>query len=70
MSIYAQIADRGDGTLVVVEIFPAVSDKEGNEIPVSDRFTPAFIDTLIDITNTSPEPQVGWTYNGSSFAAP
>lgn len=42
----------------------------GVEVPVEERFTPEVVSTLVDITDISPKPQVGWLYNGVDFAAP
>ena len=38
--------------------------------PGVDIFTPAFAATLVNVTTVSPSPQIGWTYNGTVFAAP
>lgn len=40
----------------------------GDEIDIADRFTPDFVATCVDITDLDPQPQQGWTYDGSSFA--
>lgn len=62
MNSYARI-DNG----VVVEIIAPMTDSEGKEIPVAERFTVQFVATLVDISTVSPVPQEGWTYNGSTF---
>lgn len=72
---YARIeSDR-----VIEMIFPATYDadsadgqdpayKAGDDIPIERRFTPEFVATLVDITDLSPAPEEGWTYDGSTFA--
>lgn len=65
MRIYARI-DSG----IVVEIIEPMTDGSGIEIPVASRFTPAFVDTLIDITSMSPQPGQYWAYDGKNFSQP
>lgn len=36
----------------------------------TDNAVPAWADELVDVTSTNPMPQIGWTYSGTSFAAP
>lgn len=55
---------------VVVEIITPATDQNGNEIPVAERFTPEFIDTLVDISSTTPMPGYMWTYREGEFEAP
>jgi hypothetical protein len=46
---------------------------KGDEIAITERYNSQLIDgpvsTMVDITNTSPTPGQGWTYDGSAFAA-
>ncbi|MFD1557104.1 tail fiber assembly protein [Paraburkholderia silviterrae] len=51
---------------------PSGNFKKGDEIPVAQRFTAAFVANLIDVTAISPQPQQGWVTadGGKSFAAP
>ena len=65
MKTYARI-DQG----VVAEIICPWADENGNEAPIEQRFTPEFVSTLIEITDTTPVPQERWTYDGATFAAP
>lgn len=67
MKTYARV-DNG----VVVEIIPPSSNNEGGgaDIPIEDRFTPEFVESLVDITTIVPPPGEHWTYDGEVFAAP
>lgn len=65
MKVYARI----DGGCVVEIILPFVNDN-GDEVPIGLRFTPEFVLTLVDITDMTPPPLEGWTYDGAVFAAP
>ena len=65
MKTYARI-DTG----IVVEIILPMQDAQGNEIAVSERFTPEFVATLVDITDANPVPQERWGFDGSSFNPP
>ncbi|RAS35870.1 hypothetical protein BX591_104200 [Paraburkholderia bryophila] len=56
MRTYARI-DSG----FVVEIIQPMTDADGNEIPIVDRFTPEFVATLVDVTDSSPMPGSHWT---------
>jgi hypothetical protein len=38
--------------------------------PGVNLFTPSFAAGMINVSSVSPAPQVGWSYNGSAFAAP
>lgn len=51
---------------------PDGSFKKGDEIPVAQRFTAAFVANLIDVTGATPQPQPGWITSdgGKSFSAP
>jgi hypothetical protein len=74
MKTYAQLSNG-----VVTEIIePAVYDVDyndergtqhtkGDEIPIGDRFTPEFVSTLVDVTETDPKPAQRWTYDGAIF---
>lgn len=60
MNVYARI-DRSANPYVILEIIdPAVNDR-GEEIPITERFTPEFVDALVDITAATPRPEWGWT---------
>lgn len=63
MSKYARI-DSGR----VVEIISPLFYDSGEEINISDRFTPEFVLTLVNVTDVTPGPIEGMTYDGSSFA--
>lgn len=63
-------------------ILPALYDAEhpdrqegdpsriGIEIPIEERFTSEFIESLIDITAITPQPQPNWTYVDGVFTPP
>ena len=42
----------------------------GTERPIDVRFTPQFIEWLVDITDVLPRPEQDWTYDGSGFHPP
>ncbi|NNB51701.1 tail fiber assembly protein [Pseudomonas fragi] len=65
MNVYAQINDAK-----VVEIIPPYVNESGEAVPIEQRYTPEFVQTLVDITDVNPRPLEGWTYDGSVFAAP
>lgn len=71
MSIYARLQAIG-GVETVVELIGPMSDSDGNEIPINERYHPAFVATLIDVTAIAPQPQELWTTadGGKTFAAP
>ncbi|MGH8384918.1 MAG: tail fiber assembly protein [Pseudomonas sp.] len=54
----------------VFEIIPPITNEEGDEIPITERFTSEFVAATVDISGLDPQPEQGWTYNGSVFAAP
>lgn len=65
MTTYARIQDG-----MVVEIIQPLLDDEGHEWPIDQRFTPAVVATLVDITGLDPQPEEWWTYDGTNFAPP
>lgn len=65
MQTYARIQND-----VVAEIIGPLTDEDGNEIPIAERFTPQVVITLVDITDLDPQPQQWWTYDGTNFAPP
>lgn len=62
--------DPSIATLSGREIYEDLLAKAGQEIPISQRFTPQFVSTLVDITSANPQPQIGWTYSGTQFSQP
>jgi hypothetical protein len=64
MRTYARIDDGKVAELIL----PFAVD--GVEVPVSDRFPVAVVQTLVDVTDMSPRPACGWSYDGSTFAPP
>lgn len=44
--------------------------KQGDEIPIGQRYTPELVGTMVDITSVTPQPQQNWTYDGKAFSAP
>ncbi|KVT65701.1 hypothetical protein WK55_31635 [Burkholderia ubonensis] len=73
MKTYAHIQSN-----VVAEIIPPitreiVADDGGVqivEVPITDRFHPNIVQSLVDVTDVSPAPDVNWTYDGAAFSAP
>lgn len=69
MKTYAYIANG-----LVWEIIAPRTDDLGNEIPLSDRYTPEFCSSCADISSITPAPLSGWTAteaNGAwNFTAP
>lgn len=54
----------------VVEIIPPAIDSEGKEIDINERFVPAFVAQMVDITNLDPQPEIHWTYANGEFKQP
>jgi carbonic anhydrase len=69
MHTYARI-DSTFALPTVMEIIEPATDEDGNEIPVAERFTSAFVSTLIDVTTVVPQPACWWTYSGGAFSPP
>lgn len=65
MKIYAFIQNSE-----VAEIIPPATDQNGKEIDVKDRFAPAFVAEMVDITDVIPQPGLHWTYENGIFQAP
>ncbi|WP_213765729.1 hypothetical protein [Caballeronia sp. dw_19] len=65
MTIYARVSDG-----VVQEIIQPLLQEDGNEWPITDRFTANQVAQMVDVTNLDPQPACWWTYNGSTFRAP
>ena len=64
MKIYARIEDG-----IVLEVIEPMTDAENNEIPIADRFTSAFVETLVDATGVVGVAQ-GWLCADGVFSAP
>lgn len=65
MKTYALIEDG-----LVSQLVPPYVNPDGVDVPVEDRFTPDMVAMMVDITDMDPQPQPGWTYDGTTFAAP
>lgn len=65
MKTYARVSNG-----IVMEIVSPMTDAEGKEIPITERFTPDFVAMMVDVTNVSPQPSQHWTYDGSAFSTP
>lgn len=65
MHTYARVVEG-----VVVEIVQPAIDEQGNEVPIEQRFTPGFVETLRDITDMSPQPGYMWRFDGTNFSDP
>lgn len=65
---YASVADTGTAVVVTEIIPPLVLD--GRSIPIEERYHPTFVAGLIDVTDTVPQPEVGWLYAGGEFSPP
>lgn len=63
MNTYARIQDGR-----VAEIIEPLLDENGNEFPISDRFTAEIVATLVDISSIAPGPVEGMVYYGSAFS--
>lgn len=50
------------------ETWAAWKARAGQEISITDRYTPEFVAQCVDVTNIGPAPQVGWVYDGNSFS--
>ena len=54
----------------VAEIIQPATWPDGTEIDIKDRFAPAFVAQMVDITNLNPPPGLHWTYEKGVFQAP
>ncbi len=54
----------------VAEIILPVTDLDGKEINIKDRFAPDFVAVMYDVTEMNPAPKAGWTYRNGIFAEP
>ncbi|MDR9177897.1 hypothetical protein [Burkholderia multivorans] len=68
MKTYVRLATSKDGQIVAEVITPPVID--GEQVAIGDMFTSEFVDSLIDVTDVSPQPQQWWTFNGTTFSPP
>lgn len=72
MKIYAHIFNGA--VIEIIQPMTYETDAEdgsyvaGDEIPISLRFTPEFVSTLVDISEISPMPTIGMVYDGTSFS--
>ena|SRR5438874_8640732 len=64
MKIYARIQDQ-----TVVELIEPLLDPDGNEHPISERFTPDIAAAIVDASAATAIAQ-GWSYKSGVFAAP
>lgn len=55
---------------IVVEIIPPYVNPDGRDIPIEERYTADFVARMVDITDMDPQPVQGWTYDGTTLAAP
>lgn len=58
MKTYVRIIDGS-----VVEVIQV----DDGSIPIADRYTPQFLEDVIDVTNFNPLPTDGMTFDGESF---
>jgi hypothetical protein len=65
LKTYARIQDG-----IVAEIIVPLLDDNGNPFPIEEMFVPAIVETLVDITNVSPQPEQRWLYAGKKFTPP
>ncbi|WP_145598788.1 tail fiber assembly protein [Yersinia alsatica] len=54
----------------VFEIINPVTDSDGKEIDIKDRYAPDFVAVMYDITDMDPAPKLGWAYKDGVFAEP
>jgi hypothetical protein len=50
------------------EAYDAQAARAGQEIPITERYTPEFCAACVNVTDVNPQPQVGWIYSGATFA--
>ncbi len=50
-------------------ILPAVGP-DGKDIGINDRFAPAFVEVMVDITELTPQPGLHWKFSGGEFTLP
>lgn len=65
MSTFARM-DSG----LVVEIIEPYFSEDGTAVPIEELYTSEFVAELVDITDLSPKPVQGWTYDGTKFSTP
>lgn len=65
MKLFARVEND-----VLVEFINEFVDIEGQQIPVALRYTEEFISDLVDVSNSTPLPEVGFVYKGGVFTAP
>ncbi|KVE34288.1 hypothetical protein [Burkholderia sp. TSV86] len=56
MAIYARIYEGA-----VVEIIHPMLDDEGSEIPIGQRYTRELVESMVDVTDVEPRPDLRWT---------
>lgn len=64
-TIYAYVY----GGIVMQIIQPFIND-EGQEVPIDQVYSTAFVACCVDLTGISPQPMENWTYDGTAFHPP
>ena len=54
----------------VAEIIHPATWPDGTEIDINDRFAPAFVAQMVNITDIEPKPEIHWTYSSGEFKKP
>ncbi|HAT7514565.1 TPA: hypothetical protein JAV82_002334 [Kluyvera ascorbata] len=54
----------------VAEIIQPATWPDGTEIDIKDRFAPAFVAQMVDITDLDQQPGIHWRYSGGEFTPP
>lgn len=52
---------------IVMEIIPPYTNPDGEDVPVSERYTEEFVAELVETTGLNPAPLQGWKYDGEKF---
>nr|WP_314614276.1 tail fiber assembly protein [uncultured Pseudomonas sp.] len=55
--------------LVYETVSPFINDA-GDYVPIEERFAPDYVNSLVDITDVSPQPEPWWTYSEGVFSPP
>ncbi|RVD76991.1 tail fiber assembly protein [Pseudomonas koreensis] len=55
---------------VTPEVWQELVNRVGKEIPIQEIYTPEFISTLVEVTDVTPEPVQGMSYQNGVFSPP
>ncbi len=54
----------------VAEIILPIAGPDGKELDINDRFAPAFVAVMVDVTDLDPQPGLHWRYIDEVFTEP